>query len=565
MAILLESMTSSQDKTRNELKVIRDTVESVWIAVVVALILRAFMVEGFVIPTGSMAPRLLGEHWHLTCPACGYEFDYGVMQAQPGQRPMDYATPQTPTGAVCPNCEYSYPYTLQPDYPRGGDRVLVMKYLYNFQSPQPWDVVVFRNPQDNREHFIKRLIGLPGESIEIVHGNVFVREGEDGPWRVRRKPEKIQEALWQIVHDNDLPPEKSLRERDRSRPNAAHWIAGEGWTASEYGRNFQFDGNREASSLEFRAPRDTFLPNYGYNPDLVRATSVNTNRDIISDLNLSLVFIPDAPDAKVELALSSFEHQFRASLSADGVAELFYRPDEDQEWTLWSRKQIDPLQEGQCYPLSLAHVDFRVEFRLDGQLILESTGQQYADDYDALKRRMNSIDQAEEKNGMYYYRPIPTPRISISASGGAARVRHLKLQRDVYYTCPSIRGLGGSSSQEPNEKYARELEVKNGQPGWGTTDNPIVLRKFKENPMWDEFFMMGDNSPASHDGRSWFYASPTLQLHDESGNPLYQIGTVPRYNLVGKAFCVYWTGGYRIPGLPRFPLIPNVGQMRLIR
>ena len=62
----------------------------------------------------------------------------------------------------------------------------------------------------------------------------------------------------------------------------------------------------------------------------------------------------------------------------------------------------------------------------------------------------------------------------------------------------------------------------------------------------------------------WFTEAPTLRKP-------YQKGTVPRYAMIGKAFFVYWPGGYRIPlleGLPIIPdvgIVPNVGRMRLIR
>lgn len=104
-------------------------------------------------------------------------------------------------------------------------------------------------------------------------------------------------------------------------------------------------------------------------------------------------------------------------------------------------------------------------------------------------------------------------------------------------------------------------------PGWGTTDNPITLRQDPSQSDLDEFFVMGDNSPASLDGRQWVQAAPTLRLRERSDGQdmIYQLGTVPRYNLIGRAFFVYWPAGYRVPALPRLPLIPNVGKMRLIR
>ena len=52
-----------------------DTIEAIIIALILALTFRAFVVEAFVIPTSSMAPTLLGAHFNVICPVCGYAFD----------------------------------------------------------------------------------------------------------------------------------------------------------------------------------------------------------------------------------------------------------------------------------------------------------------------------------------------------------------------------------------------------------------------------------------------------------------------------------------------------------
>src|SRR5215510_3486023 len=54
---------------------VKDTIEAILVAFMLAFIFRAFVVEAFVIPTGSMAPTLLGAHMRFRCPDCGYQFD----------------------------------------------------------------------------------------------------------------------------------------------------------------------------------------------------------------------------------------------------------------------------------------------------------------------------------------------------------------------------------------------------------------------------------------------------------------------------------------------------------
>ena len=93
--------------------------------------------------------------------------------------------------------------------------------------------------------------------------------------------------------------------------------------------------------------------------------------------------------------------------------------------------------------------------------------------------------------------------------------------------------------------------------GWGGPNSPILLRE-------DEFFMLGDNTAASKDSRLWDVLGPHLR---ERGNK-FQLGTVPRDQLIGRAFFVYWPSGHRIDWLPllnKFGIIPDVGRMRWIR
>ena len=55
-----------------------------------------------------------------------------------------------------------------------GDRILVTKIGLDAQTIQRGEVVVFRNPINRRQNFVKRIIGLPGETVEIKNGEVFI-------------------------------------------------------------------------------------------------------------------------------------------------------------------------------------------------------------------------------------------------------------------------------------------------------------------------------------------------------------------------------------------------------
>ena len=63
-----------------------------------------------------------------------------------------------------------------------GQRVVVNKVVYYFHEPQRGDVIVFWPPFDSEEPYIKRIIGLPGESIEIKEGKVYIYKNGNVIW-----------------------------------------------------------------------------------------------------------------------------------------------------------------------------------------------------------------------------------------------------------------------------------------------------------------------------------------------------------------------------------------------
>src|SRR5207237_9445167 len=79
----------------------RDTVEAIIVALILALVVRGFEAQAFVIPTGAMAPTLMGRHKELACPQCG--FVYAVNASEEVELKSD---PQSVHWGVCANCRY---------------------------------------------------------------------------------------------------------------------------------------------------------------------------------------------------------------------------------------------------------------------------------------------------------------------------------------------------------------------------------------------------------------------------------------------------------------------------
>lgn len=80
---------------------VRETVETVVFVVVLVLLLKTFLAEAFVIPTGSMATTLLGYHLEVTCDKCGKKY---LVNASSEAEPSD-GPPRPVLGSWCENCQ----------------------------------------------------------------------------------------------------------------------------------------------------------------------------------------------------------------------------------------------------------------------------------------------------------------------------------------------------------------------------------------------------------------------------------------------------------------------------
>ncbi len=115
-----------------------------------------------------------------------------------------------------------------------GQRLLINKVVYKFHEPERGDVIVFPNPNNPDEDYIKRIIGLPGETIEIKDGVVYINGlGLDEPY-IKDPPsrpfpgQKIPENEYFVLGDN----------RNNSSDSRAGWtvpqesIVGKAWLST---------------------------------------------------------------------------------------------------------------------------------------------------------------------------------------------------------------------------------------------------------------------------------------------------------------------------------------------
>lgn len=108
-------------------------------------------------------------------------------------------------------------FLVQPFYVKGAsmepnfhehDYLLVDEISYRFHPPERGDIVVFRYPQDPQEYFIKRVIGLPGETVTIKEGSVYIADSAGTVTRVKEDylpsfAETVSQSEEPVVLKND--------------------------------------------------------------------------------------------------------------------------------------------------------------------------------------------------------------------------------------------------------------------------------------------------------------------------------------------------------------------------
>jgi len=107
----------------------------------------------------------------------------------------------------CTRGFYVYGSCMEPNL-KTGERVLASRAAYWFSSPQRGDVVIFRYPGDPSKNYVKRVVGLPGDWIEIHNGQLYVN-GLPAPEPYKKLeahgnygPERVGEGYLFVLGDN---------------------------------------------------------------------------------------------------------------------------------------------------------------------------------------------------------------------------------------------------------------------------------------------------------------------------------------------------------------------------
>ena len=479
---------------------ITNTFEWIITAFILAFVFRAFVLEAFRIPTGSMADTLMGDHFNIRCIQCGYGYEYNF-------NPYIQKYYKTAVGGGfyklippprCPSCGYyEKPDMVVPK--ANGDRILVFKSLYQFVEPKRWDVIVFKNPTGPKENYIKRLIGKPGETVEIVDGDIYIDE------KLVRKPPKVQEEMWMPIYNNNFQPIQPLDGR----------FNGHSWHqpfTNDSTSEWQFDPSRPVEFNLKAKPGKINIMVYDTQKgnDLRASYAYDDPRfykllPFCSDLMMKLNAKRTESQGIIGIGFTKYQTLYKAWFDSTGLM-VIEKVDSTGQTIELARKQVSPIQQNKDFFIQFSDADHLLVLKIDKQELTYDMGT----GKDDAGLRLGDIE----------------PKAIIFGSGYLT-ISNVELYRDIHYISTRLESV---------------LRAGEG--------NPFTLGE-------DEYFAMGDNSPDSADSRVW-----DVEGIGNNGTS-YRMGVVPRDYLVGKAFFVYWPSGFRI-GNSRFGLVPNVGKMRLI-
>ncbi len=549
---------------------IRETIESVAIAFVLAFLFRTFEAEAFVIPTGSMATTLMGRHKDVVCPMCGSKFEVSAVKEVDRETGVSLGRAARIVNATCPMCRYTM--DLDRDHPKGklyraskGDRILVNKFAYQFSEPPRWDVVVFKFPGKATRNYIKRLVGLPNETIRISHGDVFVkRRGEDDFTIARKASPKKLLAMLHPVFDNDFTPRiytPEVRKHGwlpRWRPEADGDAAG-AWQPSDDFTAYETSGeasgevwlryeHRVPSQSEWLDLTEGNLPPGEPRPELISDfCAYNTCRawsepvhdadafgmHWVGDLALKCTLRPTTDSGEAIFKLVEGGRRFRCRIDvATGKATLgisgldAYHP-----------TATTAVRGGGKHKIIFANVDDQLRLWVG--------------------RREVEFDAPTTYDPLGNTRPTEADLapVGVGANGAGLRISKLKIFRDIYYIAQREQHSIIADFERGNLTTAEDVHEVLSQPEhWRHFFDDANMREVTFELHSDQFLALGDNSAKSQDGRLW---------RTPIANEFY----VDCDLLIGKAMFIYWPDTpYKIH-LPMFslPFFPNFPEMGFVR
>lgn len=582
MSVKVLRLKTAGSKPRPAVSSGRETVES-FVLVFLLFLVLSLEAEGFVIPTGSMAPTLMGRHKEVTCPQCGDVYAVNADREVGSDTPAGPVAGQRIVWGTCVNCRFPTRIDDEPNFQ--GDRIYVIKtplsvpFVTGDARLGRWEVAVFKLPEDPEVRYIKRLVGMPGEVLRILRGDIRVRPAggpADAPFRRALRPLIHQDDMQMLVYDDSHRPaalDGDPRWKRWAAADSAGWVEtkagtytisrekGQGWIDLRY-RHVVPDPVQWDALIQKRPPphppRPTLVTDfYSYNTDLTAEAGAHPLAAMkawrqphwVGDLTLKtrVDVVETVGTLRFELVKAGVPNRCEIDL-ATGLATLSHG-----ETTLGGPAATGLNQKG-AHDLVFSNVDDRLSLRVGGRL-------PFGDG--------RSFDPGDGEGAVSPTAADLEPA-AVSSEGASVEVSGLVLSRDIYYTLdPSHFDLDGVELNDPLPTDPVAMFDWLGDPRMFPAFGKLGARDFPIAP--GRYMMLGDNSPWSRDGRAWQRPDQVAAGSggwDDSGREAWE---VPESLLIGKAFCVYWPHlkpfgpTFKLGQDLRLPVRPYLEKIRWIR
>ncbi len=270
-----------------------------------------------------------------------------------------------------------------------GDNILVNRLSYTLGDPERWDVAVFQFPpgrkgyeQEKGKIYVKRIAGMPGETLYIQSGDIYVERGPNENPAILKKPDSLQKRLWLTVYEMAR----------LTGPMPDYWDTGTRFWSEKDG-GLEFDGSDVKSETRFLH------------------TVLDKAAHTVGDLYIGLDVRVEEGTGGISIFLQEDEYTtFELRLASEGTPASIWTPVVQLSGTTSIFTGLPRLEPGTTHRIEISNVDDTVTFKFDDKVI-------------------HTSDYTEDRPDL-----PAEPEIKISARGIRTRIENITIKHDIYYT-----------------------------------------------------------------------------------------------------------------------------------